>query len=53
VDYKAGKTPTDCVNLPILKAEFTGMARYGKSGQRAVIIVRRRPPALSEPVSRP
>lgn len=53
VDYKAGKTPTDCVNLPILKAEFTGMARYGKSGQRAVIIVRRRPPAVSEPVIRP
>jgi ribosomal protein S18 acetylase RimI-like enzyme len=49
VDYKAGKSPTDCVNLPILKAEFTGMARYGKSGQRAVIIVRRRPPALPEP----
>lgn len=44
VDYAAGKTPTDCVNLPILKAEFTGMARYGKSGQRAVIFLRRRPP---------
>ncbi len=48
VDYAAGKTPTDCVNLPILKAEFTGMARYGKSGQRAVIILRRRAPAASE-----
>ncbi|HMM45295.1 MAG TPA: GNAT family N-acetyltransferase/peptidase C39 family protein [Candidatus Macondimonas sp.] len=53
VDYKAGKTPTDCVNLPILKAEFTGMARYGRSGQRAVIIVRRRAPDFSEPLDRP
>ena len=53
VDYKVGKTPTDCVNLPILKAEFTGMARYGKSGQRAVIIVRRRMPDLSEPANHP
>lgn len=48
VDYADGKTPTDCMNLPILKAEFTGMARYGKSGQRAVIILRRRIPAISE-----
>ena len=48
VDYADGKTPTDCMNLPILKAEFTGMARYGKSGQRAVIILRRRAPAASE-----
>ncbi|MDY6957394.1 MAG: GNAT family N-acetyltransferase/peptidase C39 family protein [Pseudomonadota bacterium] len=47
VDYAVGKTPTDCVNLPILKAEFTGMARYGKSGQRAVIILRRRPPRIA------
>ncbi|MGB5234307.1 MAG: peptidase C39 family protein, partial [Candidatus Macondimonas sp.] len=53
VDYTAGKTPTDCVNLPILKAEFTGMARYGKSGQRAVIILRRRAPAASELALRP
>jgi ribosomal protein S18 acetylase RimI-like enzyme len=53
VDYAAGKTPTDCVNLPILKAEFTGMARYGKSGQRAVIILRRRAPAASESPRRP
>jgi hypothetical protein len=30
------------MNLPILKEEFFGMARYGKTGQRAVVIIRRR-----------
>jgi hypothetical protein len=34
------------MNLPILKEEFEGMARYGKSGQRAVVILRRPLPQL-------
>ena len=34
-----GKTETDCVNMPILQKDFDQMARYGKSGQRAVLIL--------------
>lgn len=44
VDTAAGKTRTDCVNLPILKKDFQRMARYGKTGQKAVLILKRRPP---------
>lgn len=42
VDYEIGKTRMDCINLPILQADFDRMARYGKSAQRAALIVRRR-----------
>ncbi len=42
MDSDAGKTATDCVNMPILKKDFQLMARYGKSGQKAVVILRRR-----------
>lgn len=42
VDSEAGKTITDCVNMPILKKDFQRMARYGKSGQKAVLILRKR-----------
>ncbi|MFA5627068.1 MAG: GNAT family N-acetyltransferase/peptidase C39 family protein [Thiohalomonadaceae bacterium] len=41
VDYEKGKTVTDCVNMPIPRKAFAGMARYGKSGQRAVLIIRK------------
>jgi ribosomal protein S18 acetylase RimI-like enzyme len=41
VDAEAGKTPTDCVNLPILKKDFQRMARYGKTGQKAVLILKK------------
>jgi ribosomal protein S18 acetylase RimI-like enzyme len=44
VDTDAGKTLTDCVNMPILKKDFQRMARYGKTGQKAVVILRRRMP---------
>lgn len=43
VDVAADKTPTDCINLPILKQELQRMARYGKTGQKAVVILSRRP----------
>jgi ribosomal protein S18 acetylase RimI-like enzyme len=46
VDFEAGKTPTDCVNMPVHKKDFQRMARYGKTGQKAVII-------LKKPKSRP
>jgi ribosomal-protein-alanine acetyltransferase len=42
VDYEAGKTATDCINMPILKKDFERMARYGKAGQQAALILKRR-----------
>lgn len=42
VDDEAGKTQTDCVSMPIPQKDFERMARYGKSGQRAVLIIRKR-----------
>jgi ribosomal protein S18 acetylase RimI-like enzyme len=42
VDHEAGKTATDCINMPILKKDFERMARYGKLGQQAVVILTRR-----------
>lgn len=42
VDYDKGKTRMDCINMPILKNDFERMARYGKSVQRAAIIIRNR-----------
>lgn len=41
VDHEKGKTVTDCVNMPIPHKDFERMARYGKSGQRAVLIIRK------------
>ncbi|MEX0729203.1 MAG: GNAT family N-acetyltransferase/peptidase C39 family protein [Aquisalimonadaceae bacterium] len=41
VDEEAGKTETDGINMPVPREVFDRMARYGKSGQRAVIIVSR------------
>jgi len=45
VDQDEGHTRTDCTNMPILKEEFEGMSRYGKTGQRAVVILRNPEPA--------
>ena len=42
VDKEEGKTITDCVNMPILRKDFERMARYGKAGQKAVVILRKR-----------
>jgi len=39
VDDSEGETAADCVNMPIARLEFERMARYGRSGQRAVLIV--------------
>jgi len=41
VDSENGKTATDSVNMPILRTDFERMARYGKSGQRAVLVLSR------------
>lgn len=42
VDYAKGKNRLDCINMPILKSDFEKMARYGKTGQRAALIIRNR-----------
>jgi ribosomal-protein-alanine acetyltransferase len=42
VDYDVGKTATDCMNMPIAKRDFELMARYGKAGQKAVLIIKQR-----------
>lgn len=42
VDDKEGETATDSINMPIARREFQRMARYGKAGQKAVLILRRR-----------
>ncbi len=39
INEKAGRTATDCVNLPIPRADFDRMARYGRSGLRAVLLI--------------
>ena len=41
VDEEKGKTMTDCMNMPILQKDFERMARYGKSGLRAALIISR------------
>jgi predicted double-glycine peptidase len=42
VDTVKGKVRIDSINTPILRREFERMARYGKSSQRAALIVSRR-----------
>jgi ribosomal protein S18 acetylase RimI-like enzyme/predicted double-glycine peptidase len=49
VDEDAGKTRTDCINMPILKKDFLRMARYGKAGQRAALVLRNRAEAARLP----
>lgn len=43
VDYPEGETVTDSINMPIPRREFQRMARYGKAGQKAVLILYRSP----------
>jgi ribosomal protein S18 acetylase RimI-like enzyme len=42
VDYDKDKGSIDTMNMPILKRDFERMARYGKAGQKAVLIIRKR-----------
>lgn len=44
VDYEAQKSSIDCINMPILKKDFRLMARYGKAGQKAAMIIKKREP---------
>ena len=41
VDYDDDKGSIDTMNMPILKREFERMARYGKAGQKAVLVIRK------------
>lgn len=42
VDDEKGKTEVDCMNMPLLQKDFARMARYGKSGLRAALIINKR-----------
>ncbi len=42
VDHQEGETVTDSINMPITRRDFQRMARYGKAGQKAVLILRQR-----------
>jgi len=39
VDFEDGKTEADSINMPVLKKDFERMSRYGKAGQKAVLIL--------------
>lgn len=40
VSIDNSKSQTDCINIPILKKEFDQIARYGKSIQKAALIIK-------------
>ncbi|HEX7046460.1 MAG TPA: GNAT family N-acetyltransferase/peptidase C39 family protein [Gammaproteobacteria bacterium] len=42
VDEEKGKNQLDSMSMPIQHEEFTGMARYGRSAQRAAMVLRPR-----------
>ncbi|MCG5535876.1 peptidase C39 family protein [Ectothiorhodospira mobilis] len=39
VDHAEGETPMDSIHMPILQKEFQRMARYGKAGLKAVLVL--------------
>ncbi len=39
VHEEVGEAVADCVNMPILQKDFERMARYGKTAQRAVVVI--------------
>ncbi len=41
VDYENGETTLDSINMPIQQAEFRRMARYGRAGLQAVVLISR------------
>ncbi len=41
VDEDFDKTPTDCMQIPVLQGEFLKMARYGKSQHQAALVIGR------------
>ncbi len=43
VDRDEGETPMDSINIAVAKREFTRMARYGRAGLQAVVLLSRGP----------
>jgi hypothetical protein len=41
VDYENGETTLDSINMPIEQRAFSRMARYGRAGLQAVVLVSR------------
>jgi ribosomal-protein-alanine acetyltransferase len=39
VDYEHGETTLDSINMPIQQGEFRRMARYGRAGLQAVVLI--------------
>jgi hypothetical protein len=39
VDEDLDKTPTDCMQIPVLQSEFVKMARWGKSQLQAALVI--------------
>lgn len=39
VDYDDGETSVDSINMPIGRSQFAQMARYGKKGLQAVVLI--------------
>lgn len=39
IDYEEGETPVDSVHMPIQKERFEQMARYGRAGLRAMVVL--------------
>jgi ribosomal protein S18 acetylase RimI-like enzyme len=39
VDTEEGETPIDSINMPILKEKFESMARYGRVGMQAMVVL--------------
>jgi predicted double-glycine peptidase len=42
VDYDEGETSVDSINMPIGRGQFQRMARYGRKGLQAVVLIRGR-----------
>jgi len=42
VDVDEGETKTTCIGIPISRAEFERMTRYGKSRQYAALLIERK-----------
>ncbi|QFY90883.1 peptidase C39 family protein [Magnetovirga frankeli] len=43
VDRDEGETPTDSIHMPILREKFESMARYGRVGLQAMVVLYRNP----------
>ncbi len=52
IEPERGITFVDRVNMPILKREFERMTRYGKVGQKAALLLRKRSTTAEVPPSR-